>query len=171
MKVCTKCGIEKVESEFYVRKRKSYRNADCKECVKEKVAKRRKESWDRIKDKQAECNRNYRRSLREEALNAYGGMVCACCGEKEPMFLTLDHIDNNGAAERLKIAGRRNAAGTHTYKWLKANGYPPGRYQVLCMNCNFGKRMNKGVCPHHGRCNDYPFGEYAQASGSAALAS
>jgi hypothetical protein len=19
---------------------------------------------------------------------------------------------------------------------------------VLCMNCNFGKRMNSGVCPH-----------------------
>jgi hypothetical protein len=33
------------------------------------------------------------------------------------------------------------------------NGFPPG-YQVLCMNCNHGKRMNNGVCPHKERCND-----------------
>jgi hypothetical protein len=26
-------------------------------------------------------------------------------------------------------------------------GFPDG-YQVLCMNCNWGKRMNKGICPH-----------------------
>jgi hypothetical protein len=25
---------------------------------------------------------------------------------------------------------------------------------VLCMNCNHGKRMNNGTCPHQVRCND-----------------
>ncbi len=169
MKVCSKCGSSKDESEFYVRKRRNEMNLECKECVKVRVAKRRKEGWDLIKDKQSKCNREYRKGLRLDALMAYGGLRCACCGETEYMFLTLDHINNDGAEDRVKIAGRRNAAGTHTYKWLKARDYPPG-YQVLCMNCNFGKRMNNGVCPHLGRCNDYPEREYGQVAGSATLA-
>lgn len=81
------------------------------------------------------------------------------------MFLTLDHIDNDGGEFRKKELGRRTAAGIHTYRWLKRNGYPDG-IQVLCMNCQHGKRMNGGVCPH-GTCNDYPEREYAQAGGSA----
>lgn len=62
-------------------------------------------------------------------------------------FLSLDHIHNNGAAERRQISGAAKSAGMLFYGWLKKRGYPPG-YQVLCMNCNFGKRMNGGVCPH-----------------------
>ena len=170
MKVCSKCSSSKDESEFYVRKRRNEMSSECKECVKVRVSIRRKAQWDRIKDTQAEANRKYRQGLRIDALKAYGGLRCACCGETEYAFLTLDHIENNGAAERRKIAGRRESAGTHTYKWLKARGYPPG-YQVLCMNCNFGKRMNGGVCPHLGRCNDYPAREYGQVTGSASLAS
>jgi hypothetical protein len=30
---------------------------------------------------------------------------------------------------------------------LRRNNYPEG-FQILCMNCQFGKRMNNGVCPH-----------------------
>lgn len=153
MKVCTKCNEEKEASEFYIRKRGNEVNSHCKSCVKAKAAKRRQDKWDLIREDQMLANRKYRKALRLAALFAYGGLVCACCGEKEVNFLTLDHINNDGATDRLKIAGRRNAAGTHTYKWLKARNYPPG-YQVLCMNCNFGKRMNKGVCPHLKRCND-----------------
>jgi hypothetical protein len=29
---------------------------------------------------------------------------------------------------------------------LRKNNFPPG-YQVLCMNCNFGKRYSM-ICPH-----------------------
>jgi hypothetical protein len=27
------------------------------------------------------------------------------------------------------------------------NGFPAG-FQVLCFNCNQGRRLNHGVCPH-----------------------
>lgn len=170
MKVCTQCKIEKEEGEFYEfqRRGKSYLTADCKQCIRGRTTKRRLALGDALKPTQQEANRKYRQGLRHDALMAYGGYKCACCGEAEERFLTLDHIENDGAADRLKIAGRRNAAGTHTYKWLRARGFPPG-YQVLCMNCNFGKRMNNGVCPHLGRCNDYPEREYGQAAGSALL--
>jgi hypothetical protein len=30
---------------------------------------------------------------------------------------------------------------------LKKRGYPPG-YRVLCFNCNRGRYLNGGVCPH-----------------------
>jgi hypothetical protein len=84
-----------------------------------------------------------RKRLRDETFVRYGGYVCACCGEREPQFLQLDHINNNGAEHR-KTIGR--CSGDSFYKWLKNNGYPPG-YQVLCANCNFAKGRY-GRCPH-----------------------
>lgn len=79
--------------------------------------------------------------LKREAYDVYGH-VCACCGESEPLFLSIDHMNNDGYAHR-KLLGRK----TLIYLWLKRHGYPR-TFQVLCMNCNYGKRMNGGVCPH-----------------------
>lgn len=89
----------------------------------------------------------YKRELKRATFEAYGGCRCACCGETEFLFLTLDHIENDGMAERLRLFGSKYRGGHEFYISLKKRGYPPG-YQVLCMNCNFGKRMNQGICPH-----------------------
>lgn len=83
--------------------------------------------------------------LREQVFNAYGGYKCACCGETEPKFLTIDHIANDGAEMRRN--GVHSRGGTPFYQWLRKNKFPDG-FQVLCMNCNFGKHRNGGVCPH-----------------------
>lgn len=84
--------------------------------------------------------------LKDEVYHAYGGYVCRCCGESNPLFLTLDHIYNDGAKHRREI--RNRSTGTWTmYGWLKANNYP-SIMQVLCYNCNMGKARNKGICPH-----------------------
>ncbi len=82
---------------------------------------------------------------RDAAFNAYGGYRCSCCGEATPLFLHLDHIDNDGAKHRKETAG---SAGTAFYQWLKKHNYPKGLLQVLCANCNTGKHRNGGVCPH-----------------------
>lgn len=84
--------------------------------------------------------------LKLEVLTRYSvGSVpeCACCGETILDFLTLDHVNGGGAAERAKYGHR---GGTAQYRSLRKRGFPPG-YQVLCWNCNcaIGKR---GVCPH-----------------------
>ncbi len=79
--------------------------------------------------------------MRDEVFAAYGGSVCACCGETDIRFLTLDHINNDGGVQR-KVLGRSD-----TYRWAKENGFPSG-LQVLCYNCNMGKAKNGGVCPH-----------------------
>lgn len=87
---------------------------------------------------------DYRRAQRErvflDVLAHYGG-ACACCGERERYFLTLDHIDGNGWQHR------RQVGKTDMWKWAHANGYP-SIFQVLCLNCNAGRYRNGGRCPH-----------------------
>jgi hypothetical protein len=82
--------------------------------------------------------------LRFTVLSAYspGPVIkCACCGESEYEFLTLDHINNDGSIERAALGG---SVGVFKYL-IKANF--PGGYQVLCWNCNAVRRFGR-ICPH-----------------------
>jgi hypothetical protein len=182
MRQCSKCGVEKPETDFWFSQRLGRLTQPCNACRAasradwkarnaEKVKASNRE-WqlanpDRTKAAQkryhdahpglaARRTAEWRANNRERALEAqrrvnaerkkrvyeaYGGMKCACCGETTEAFLSIDHINNDGAEHR-RTVNRRNF-----YKWLEENGFPPG-YQVLCMNCNFGKARNGGVCPH-----------------------
>lgn len=82
--------------------------------------------------------------IKNKVYAAYGGYKCACCGETEISFLSIDHVNNNGNKERGRLY---SDSGGSFYRYLKRNNYPIG-YQVLCMNCQWGKRMNNGICPH-----------------------
>lgn len=79
--------------------------------------------------------------LRNEILSAYGGR-CACCGETERIFLQIDHKNGGGRSDRK--SGLYSAT---WYRWLKRHEYPSD-YQILCANCNWGKHLNGGICPH-----------------------
>lgn len=79
-----------------------------------------------------------------EVLSHYGGQ-CACCAENNISFLTIDHIDDNGKEH--KGNGKHRYKGEILYRFLIKNNYPKG-IQVLCFNCNIGKRNNNGTCPH-----------------------
>lgn len=85
--------------------------------------------------------------LKLEVLDAYGGRECVCCGETIVEFLTIDHINGDGGKHRKEVNGSM-------YIWLRKNNYPEG-FQVLCMNCNFGKRLS-GICPHKYDKNNPP---------------
>lgn len=80
---------------------------------------------------------------KSKVIKAYGS-VCACCGEPDVRFLTVDHIDNNGAAHRQE---NKLNTGVRTYYFLIRNNFPKD-FQLLCWNCNCGKQHNGGVCPH-----------------------
>lgn len=83
--------------------------------------------------------------LRTQVIQAYGGK-CACCGEVNEIFLAIDHINNDGAAERKRLYGRQaGSSSTRFYRLLRRQQYPNG-YQVLCWNCNWAK--HRGGCPH-----------------------
>jgi len=81
--------------------------------------------------------------LRQQTVAAYGGQ-CACCGEVEPKFLAIDHIDGGGNKHRQRL-GMKAGVGQF-YRWLRQQGFPPG-YRVLCHNCNQAIG-NYGFCPH-----------------------
>ena len=83
---------------------------------------------------QAYSKKHYR-DVKAAAIAAYGSR-CACCGEAEFCFLTIDHINNDGNRHRSQPG---SATGYAIYRWLKKEGYPKGQFQVLCWNCNCAK--------------------------------
>lgn len=120
-KLCARCGTEFVGS----MKQRRYCTTECRDGA---LVDQRKAS--------------YRRD-RLEALQAYGDAAprCACCDEGTLLFLSLDHIDGGGRQQR------QETGGGGFYTWLRRHGYPAG-FQVLCHNCNLGRQLNGGTCPH-----------------------
>ena len=90
--------------------------------------------------------RQARKRWRNKVLESYSGPVprCACCGESERDFLTIDHAAGNALAEQRKRGTLR--AGYPLYRWLIRNSFPAG-FQVLCSNCNVSKGKH-GECVH-----------------------
>ncbi len=82
-----------------------------------------------------------RQELKAEMVAAYGG-CCACCGETEIAFLSLDHTNGGGAADRETHGGRDPLV-----KSLKRRGWPKEGYRILCMNCNIATKFGR-TCPH-----------------------
>lgn len=82
-----------------------------------------------------------RKRNRDQLVEAYGGK-CACvnCPETNQEFLTLDHINGDGRAHRMKM-------GSHTYADLRRRGWPTEGYRLLCWNCNAMTRGGR-ACPH-----------------------
>lgn len=90
----------------------------------------------------------YYTRLKLEVIKYYsnGTMDCACCGEKNLAFLSIDHINGSGKKHRKEIGCV--SSGAHFYRWLITNNFPVG-FQILCMNCNFAKGHNPyNKCPH-----------------------
>jgi len=89
--------------------------------------------------------RLYRQKIKHEVLLHYsnGELKCACCGESNYFFMTIDHIMGRGKTDR--EAGQKRS-GWRLCVNLKMRGYPDG-YQVLCYNCNLAKG-HYGSCPH-----------------------
>jgi len=97
----------------------------------------------------ADRRKMYRHLIRDEFLQEYGGK-CKCCGETEPAFLCLDHINGTGAAHRKQFCpdrGSRGGNATQLLEDLKRRGWPKDEYQILCYNCNNAK-AKLGKCPH-----------------------
>ena len=162
---CTKCGELKDESEFYAR----YRH--CKKCAnrqtrayyhqnKEDSKRRQKKLRDSrrsaglclacgknkteegYKTCQAcmEERRQRTKNLKQQVIEGYGGK-CECCGESNPEFLTVDHINGGGKAHR-----ESTGYGDSHYLWIINHGFPKD-LRLLCMNCNFSIG-HYGYCPH-----------------------
>jgi len=140
LKKCYKCLVEKEIDQFSRNKnKKDNRNIWCKACFKVHNCDYQKRNREKINKTQ----KKWRDKIREQFLNAYGNK-CKCCGESNPHFLTLDHINNDGYVER-KLFGITNP--TRMFLKMRKQNWPKNNYQILCMNCNFGKER-LGQCPH-----------------------
>ena len=157
--ICTRCGAKSVvegkkqcqECLDYCAERGGEYRVKCKEAgvcwvcgVRNPVE--GKSKCQECTDHTARCDADRNAKSKEAVLKHYSGSdvpYCACCGETASEFLTIDHIDGNGAEHR-----RKNGYGTgwHTYYWLIQNNYPDG-FRVLCFNCNSARGFF-GYCPH-----------------------
>ena len=151
MKVCSLCKISKDDRAFYKRRRKRVKNYQyineyyyglspaCKKC---EINRSRK--YNPIR---AQRERDKRGLRRLEVIDHYsnGKRVCKCCGVSEIKFLTMDHTNGGGNKHRSTMKW------SDLYQWLISNGLPDG-FQVLCFNCNMGRSVNGGICPHAEIC-------------------
>jgi hypothetical protein len=78
-----------------------------------------------------------------DALLALYGHRCVCCGESARQFLTLDHVNGDGRAERAKGGGDLGWR-ARLLRRVAVGALDPA-YRVLCFNCNIA-RHNWGYC-------------------------
>ncbi len=87
----------------------------------------------------------YREKLMDQIFEHYG-RSCACCGEANQGFLTVDHANGGGSEDRRSL--NINGSGHNWYAKLRMNGFPNDPpLQTMCFNCNFAK-WRFGICPH-----------------------
>ena len=110
MRVCSKCGKDKVNNDFYYRKDSGKYRADCKECVKAQRSRYRKEQAEKVN---ASNRKSYAGSLKQRLSRKaslwnlkYGGNItgeqigrvlvehgfsCYYCG-KQNAWTHVDHV-------------------------------------------------------------------------------
>jgi hypothetical protein len=97
--------------------------------------------------------RNRARALRLELLEKLGNK-CACCDEAQLKFLAIDHI--NGISDEERELAAKSKRGIKGGKRLRLSGdmlclFAMARleqFRILCHNCNMGRHLNGGCCPH-----------------------
>lgn len=95
-------------------------------------------------EKQREYKSRYDRDrlieYKRQVFNHYGAR-CSCCGEDTIQFLTIDHINDDGAEDA------RTRTQATLYEAVVKRGFPT-TFRILCLNCNRGRWLNGGTCPH-----------------------
>lgn len=97
-----------------------------------------------------ECRKKRQWLKKENLIKAYsnGKCMCACCGEKQFEFLTIDHI--GGQKTRIALGHGKNGKrkGVGLCSLLTREGFPhKDKLRILCHNCNQATSYGR-VCPH-----------------------
>ena len=156
---CIKCNYGLTDQSW----NKSYKMRNlhiCKFCESKRIKEYNKNLNQEKINYKIERKRILRLKLRFETMLAYGN-ECVHCRTNKILFLTLDHINNNGHFDRRSIG-----AGVEFYAFLKRLGYPGKgtQLQILCHNCNalkemqlrkMGQRMAKNSVPEIWIKQDY----------------
>ena len=131
---------------YYRAHREHYRElARKRRLLKGDVIRAKEREWMHKPENQprmAAARMRYRARQRAQVLEKFGSK-CNKCGFADPRALHVDHVNGGGHQHR------KNGGGADINTWLRKRDYPDG-YQILCFNCNWGKRVNGGICPHQG---------------------
>jgi len=113
-------GHPLIEGNFWLRTRRGLKTRVCKFCM----ARRTKEN---------------RRRKKQQVIDAYGGKCAVSnCGITDPDMLTVDHVNDDGAKERV----RGVSSGDAIYRRIIKQKFPK-RYQILCANHNLKKEIQR----------------------------
>ena len=108
---------------------------ECGKPIKSQVHKRSAKRPDLCsKHRKAEGRKVLTALNRLKMFDLMGGK-CVCCGQSDPMYFQVDHVHNDADYSRGNCAGSIKLS-----QYLKE----PDRFQLLCANCNYAKRMNGG---------------------------
>lgn len=137
---CTRCLLIKTLDEFpkYYNDGKTLHRKYCTSCKSNDSSKWYYSHQERVSERRKYLHDYYRNLV----IEGYGGK-CACCGESEPMFLSVHHV--NGGGGKARKNGTERTGKPLYYKIVKL-GFPE-EYQLLCHNCNMADGIY-GICPH-----------------------
>ena len=127
MKRCSNCGaVKDLEDGFPVNRRsKDGRGSACSACNAERCS-------------------DYQSKIITEALTAYGGGRCSCCGTDRAVVLML--VSEGQAAK----AGSWSGGGFPKAFRLRQQGWPEG-WRVVCANCRLAEnRAGRCDCSDDG---------------------
>ena len=153
-KICVKCSspdtdgrsrCERCIKTAYKHMKQRRKRGLCFDCSKPPAL--GKSRCERCHKRGVERGNRLNRETYKELIQKLGGL-CACCGERNTAFLTIDHIHNDG----YKLGPGRSSFYRKLVIRARKTGDWPKDLQVLCMNCNFGKHRNGGICPHKSSC-------------------
>lgn len=149
--VCTRCRRPKEDPQFKMcgQCRDTHRTRpmtdERREWRKSYMADYMRKNDEILRPKRQAYSRNRAAVLRSEIITRYGSR-CACCSESTPQFLSIDHVNNDGAAKRKYVRDGGHGKGMSFYRHIVDAGFPD-TFQLLCHNCNFAKGVY-GACPH-----------------------
>jgi hypothetical protein len=124
MKTCLKCGPKPISDFGSDVRATDGLKSRCKACCAEQL-----HDW-------KEANQGRLQVARRVRYVVNAGDRCACC--LATRYLSIDHINGDGARHRQDVIGNRRGGGESFHRWLIRNGFPPG-YQTLCQPCNSSK--------------------------------
>lgn len=149
-KICSSCKKPKPITNFRPKTRYKTKNgivrrraSICRKCVSEEkrskglcncgrpLAMGHSSKCESCRNSIRKSERKRKQRLKSQTFDYYGRR-CVYCGENHEVFLTIDHMNNDGCEHRKEMTTN------NIYAWLVKNHFPAG-FQTACYNCNCAK--------------------------------
>jgi hypothetical protein len=134
VKICTKCLLDKPESDFYFKDKRTGRlHAQCKDCYSLHRRTYYAAHYEKYKTeylKRAKARRlAIRTDIQQRMLKYLSDKACEICGEADVRVLEFDHLDP--AEKRFSISQGRRLG----FKWEEISKEIES-CRILCANCH-----------------------------------